>query len=148
MHCDTWYWNVQYMQQSKINSEIYIFNFGYLSSGHCIRWVRIWRSMAIFWRSMAIFWSQKGSEGKKLAKHSTRHSPNLQDNEDSSPLAQYAMSIYICKYKRMVTTKASRMKTLKKWSAHSVQINFTHIYCFSTWSPLCSVHILQHFNNI
>jgi len=42
---------------------------------------------------------------------------NLQDNEDSSPLAGYAMSIYKYKCKIMVTSKASQMKTLKKISS-------------------------------
>lgn len=56
------------------------------------------------------------SEAKRgpRAKHCTRHSTNLQDNEDSSPLVGYAMSIYKCKCKCMLTTKVGQMKNLKK----------------------------------
>jgi hypothetical protein len=49
-----------YSYLSKISSEIYIFHFGYLSSGHSIfTWVRMWGSVVILR-------SQTGSESKGL----------------------------------------------------------------------------------
>lgn len=89
---------------------------------------------------------KRGPQAKQLAKHCTRHSPNLQVNEDSSPLAGYTMSIYKCKC--TLTTKASQMKTLKKMISSFRADKFDTSLLFATWSPLCSVHVLQHFINI
>jgi hypothetical protein len=95
------------MQQSKINCEIYIFNFGYLSSDNTVYLCE--QGCKNPWLSSE---AKKVHGAKELAKHCTRHSPNPQDNEDSSPLAGYIKSIY--KRKFMLNTKVSQVKTFKK----------------------------------
>jgi len=60
MQCIVTYATDTYSKLPKMSSEIHIFNYGHLSSGHCMyTWARMWGSVVIFQ-------SQNGSASKRV----------------------------------------------------------------------------------